>query len=340
MINHLYKLIQPFLIERCCDTIDIQDPDRVIVRPKLLSICKADMRYYMGQRDPEVLKKRLPMALIHEACGEVLYDPTGQFQKYDKVVLLPNMGGKDTFYLENYRLDSVFRSSKADGFMQELVSLDPAHLVSYQRTGMDEVFAFTEFISVAVHAVDSFLKISHDRRERICVFGDGALSYAVCSVLRKQLPHAHIAVMGKHNSKLQYFNFVNETINIQYQPIHNLYDHAFECTGGAGCTKAIDQIIDVIQPQGTIMLLGVSEEPVPIATRMVLEKGLTIQGRSRSGRKDFEKAVDWLEHDDKFASRMKHLVSEKVDVSSINDIGTAFDLATTANFKVIMNWMM
>lgn len=36
-------------------------------------------------------------------------------------------------------------------------------------------------------------------------------------------------------------------------------DHAFECVGGRGSEAAINQIIDYIQPQGTISLMGVSE---------------------------------------------------------------------------------
>jgi len=340
MINHLYRLTSPFLIERCCSEINLQDKNHLIVQPKKLSICKADMRYYFGLRDAAVLEKRLPMALIHEACGEVLYDPNGIFQKHQKVVLLPNIGGTDDFYLENYRLDSIFRSSKADGFMQELVSISPDQVVSYQRDGYDDVFAFTEFISVGVHAVDSFSKISHNRRNHICVFGDGALSYVVSSVLKKKLPHTKITVMGKHPSKLQYFTFVDKTINVNYQKPKAEYDHAFECTGGSGCAKAINQIIDIIYPQGTIMLLGVSEEPVAINTRIVLEKGLTLMGRSRSGKKDFEQAVEMITTDRVFASRMKHLISEKIDVAFINDISRAFDLAQTVDFKVIMNWLM
>ena len=66
-------------------------------------------------------------------------------------------------------------------------------------------------------------------------------------------------------------------------------DHAIECVGGDASQKAIDQMIDLIQPEGTIALLGVSEYAVPINTRMVLEKGLHLYGSSRSGRADFEK---------------------------------------------------
>ena len=69
-------------------------------------------------------------------------------------------------------------------------------------------------------------------------------------------------------------------------------DHAFECVGSAASQHAIDQMIDHIQPEGTMAILGVSEYPVPINTRMILEKGLRIYGSSRSGREDFERTVE------------------------------------------------
>jgi ribitol-5-phosphate 2-dehydrogenase len=49
-------------------------------------------------------------------------------------------------------------------------------------------------------------------------------------------------------------------------------DHAFECIGGPASGTGINQIIDYIHPEGMISILRVSEEPVPLNTRMVLEK--------------------------------------------------------------------
>ena len=65
MIALQYKLVNPFIVETAYN--DISLGEGVVVKPKFLSICKADMRYFFGQRDAEVLKKRLPMSLIHEA---------------------------------------------------------------------------------------------------------------------------------------------------------------------------------------------------------------------------------------------------------------------------------
>lgn len=338
MINHQYKLTNPLLIERQCEIIPLRKEGHIIVRPTYLSVCKADMRYYFGQRNAEVLKKRLPMVLIHEACGEVIYDPENRYPSGTKVVLLPNIGGNDEFYMENYRLDSVFRSSKADGFMQEIISIDYDHVVPYTKKNFDNVFSFTEFISVGIHAVNSFLESAHARKDRICVFGDGGLAYVVCSILKNKLKKSKITVMGINPIKLQYFHFVDEVINISDSPKFRTYDHAFECVGGSASGTAVNQIIDIINPQGMITLLGVSEENVALNTRMILEKGLTLVGRSRSRREDFVEAVSLMENDKAFASRMKQMISAEIDVNSVNDIVKAFDLAKTSDFKAVMHW--
>lgn len=338
MISLQYNLVKPYVIETSYNNINVAGGHHLIVRPRKLSICKADMRYYFGLREAKVLSERLPMALIHEACGDVLYDPEGKFRKGEKVVLLPNIPGKDEFYDENYRIDSVFRSSKADGFMQEAVKIRHTQVVSYPDTLPDEVMAFTEFISVGVHAVKSFDKLSHDRREAVGVWGDGALSYVICCLLKNRYPDINITVIGINTAKLQYFTFADRILTVDQLDKKIRFDHAFECVGGSGAAAAIDQMIDTVYPQATIMLLGVSEERVPVNTRMVLEKGITMMGRSRSGREDFEDAVDIMKNKSIFIERMSHIISDVVNIRNIDDINKAFTLAKTVDFKVIMDW--
>lgn len=89
MINQVYRLIAPKQIRE--DFIDLKiDTDNIIVRPTYLSICAADQRYYTGSRGRVVMKQKLPMALIHEAVGEVVYDPKGEYQIGTNVVMIPN----------------------------------------------------------------------------------------------------------------------------------------------------------------------------------------------------------------------------------------------------------
>ena len=72
MLNTIYRLTQPRKFEIAFSDIDIFSGD-IIVRPTYLSICNADQRYYQGTRDAKVLAQKLPMALIHEGVGEVVF---------------------------------------------------------------------------------------------------------------------------------------------------------------------------------------------------------------------------------------------------------------------------
>lgn len=336
MINSQFKLTAPFMIERFCESINFEK-DKVLVRPQMLSICKADMRYYFGMRDAKVLKQRLPMALIHEACGTVLHDPSGEFKRGDKVILLPNIPGKESHESENYRIDSKFRSSKADGFMQETLNLPASQIVKYTDI-VPETASMIEFISVGVHAVKSFMHIMKYQPKNIGVWGDGALGYVICGLLKHYMPETNVYVMGINRAKLALFQFVEERWTIDEVPNEVIFDATFECVGGAASGSAIAQMIDTIHPEGIMMLLGVSEEPVPVNTRMVLEKGITMLGRSRSTREDFVDSVEILEKDIKLAKRMKMLVSEVMTIQNIGDIHEAFQKSKIADYKMVLDW--
>ncbi len=74
MINTVYRLAEPRRFEIAFEDIELFGQN-AIVRPTHLSICNADMRYYLGTRDPKVLAQKLPMALIHEGIGKVVLTP-------------------------------------------------------------------------------------------------------------------------------------------------------------------------------------------------------------------------------------------------------------------------
>ena len=101
MINTVYRLSAPKFFEEVF--VEETDFNKVIVRPRYLSICQADQRYFNGNRPPEVLNQKLPMALFHEAVGEVIYSPDESFEVGDNVVMIPNTPTEtDDVILENY----------------------------------------------------------------------------------------------------------------------------------------------------------------------------------------------------------------------------------------------
>ena len=122
MLNTVYRLVAPRRFEIAFSDLNLFGGE-VLVRPTHLSICNADQRYYQGTRDAAVLAKKLPMALIHEGVGRVVYDPTNTFAVGSRVVMIPNHPvEEDPYIAENYLRSSKFGGSSCDGFLQEYVS--------------------------------------------------------------------------------------------------------------------------------------------------------------------------------------------------------------------------
>lgn len=337
MINYIYQLVSPKVFSIKYD--DIEFGDNVIVRPKYMAVCHADQRYYQGQRDLSILEKKLPMALIHECCGEVLYDPTGTYRQGELVALIPNTPTTESdIIFENYRKGSYFLSSGHDGFLREYIDIPANRVVSLDGVPA-HIGAITEFLTVAVHAANRFDIASHDIRDVIGIWGDGSLAYVVSCVLKKRYPDSKIVVIGKDPRKLTYFSFVDETYITDNIPADFVIDHAFECCGGEGSYYAIDDVIRYINPQGTLMLMGVSENKVAINTRDVLEKGLTLVGSSRSGKKDFEDAAAML-RDSKLQRRLSMMIYEDKPVTSIDDIHRVFQTDLSTAFKTVFKWSL
>ena len=339
MLNTIYQLVAPRRFEVVFNDISLVD-DHILVRPTHLSICHADQRYYQGARPAEVLAKKLPMALIHEGVGEVVYDPKGEYKPGESVVMIPNTPTEqDDVIAENYLRSSKFRASGFDGFMQDIVAMGRDRLVRLPDNIDKTIAAFTELVSVSVHALRRFDQIAHKRREVVGIWGDGNLGYITSIFFKAMFPDTKLYIFGIDEEKLASFTFADETVNVKNIPEDMKLDHAFECVGGQASQSAINQIIDFINPEGTISILGVSEYPVPINTRMVLEKGLRIFGSSRSGRDDFQKTVDMYESNPEIIDYLSNLVGACVEVHSIKDMTRAFELdIQKAIGKTVMIW--
>ena len=205
MVNQVYQLIAPGQIGIHFEDISLNSND-VIVRPEYLSICAADQRYFTGRRDKATLKRKLPMALIHEAWGTVVYDAKGEFKNGEKVLLIPNTPFENNDYIaENYLRSSKFRASGFDGFMQEYVSMRRDRVIPFDAIA-PEVAAICELISVAMHTVTTFMKVSHEKRDHIAVWGDGNVGYIVSLLIKTIMPKTKLTVLGIDREKLGFFS--------------------------------------------------------------------------------------------------------------------------------------
>jgi Threonine dehydrogenase and related Zn-dependent dehydrogenases len=189
-----------------------------------------------------------------------------------------------------------------------LIKLDSDRVVKIPDDFNPYVAAFIELISVAYQGITRFNELAITPKDAIGVWGDGSLGFITALFLKEKFPESKIFIFGKHLENLNQFSFCDGVYQIHNVPDDLTIDHAFECVGSSASQSAIEQIIDLINPQGVISLFGVSEYPIPVNTRLVLEKGLTIQGNSRSEREDFEGVVETLKQNPKLFEYLEKLL--------------------------------
>ncbi len=339
MISRIFRLVDTKRIEMVQREVRFSE-NAVLVKPDYLSICAADQRYYFGKRKKEIMSKKLPMALIHEATGTVMHDFTGKLAAGTKVVLVPLVAeDSNSGIKENYRPGSSFQSSGVDGFMQDLIVTAHDRLVPVP-SNYSIIYAFSEIMSVALNAIEAFEQSCLTEKRTFGVWGDGSVGYVMCLALKCLYPNARVYMFGKTARKLQRFSFVDKVFYIDQISRDFQVDHCFECVGGLGSEAAIEQILSVISPQGCISLLGVSEDSISINTRTVLEKGLCLIGNSRSNTSDFRRAVSLIQ-DNVFCQKyLQMLISQVVEVKREEDISFAFEQDTVNDFKTVMKWMI
>ena len=193
-------------------------------------------------------------------------------------------------------------------------------------------------IVTLINAIENYKLHERGLCENIGVWGDGSLGYVTALVLKMIFPKSKIIVFGHNPKKSIHFIHADQVIDIEEWKEKIELDCAFECVGGRNSVYAIEQAIDLIRPQGCISLLGVSEEPISINIRKILEKGITLFGNSRSERSDFETAVKMIMESEKIRTQLRTIISENKKVSTLDEIYEIFESAQINDFKTIMKW--
>lgn len=318
--SKVVRLTRPFAFDER-EVLRAPDITRIAVRPLLGSICAADLRYYAGKRSPDALRRKLPMALLHEGVGEVVFSPLPELRPGTRVVIVPNIkrcadptcrACADDRIGENYCPHNAFLSSGEDGLMQSLLELDARNVVPVPDDVPTDVAVMTEVASIGVGAIRRLDHASGDA----CVVGGGPVGYAT-QVVAAELLRREVTLVG-HGDPI---------------PAADLY---FEAAGGAGAEAAIRDIIAAARPGATIVLLGVSESEVPINTRLVLEKGLRLVGCSRSAPVDHTTTLALMARPHVAAKIEKLVIAQRFQLSRVRE---AFDfaLARSAWGKVLID---
>ncbi|MFS0785567.1 alcohol dehydrogenase catalytic domain-containing protein [Shouchella sp. 1P09AA] len=321
ILSKTYRLTEPWKIGIEAIERELKEGD-VLVQPTLASICHADLRYYTGQRRPEALQKKLPMALLHESIGTVIKSRHNDRQVGDRVVIVPNVPGSllerrdvhdvtASYNEENYSRDNVFLGSGYDGAAQEHLVLPAACTVVVPNDVPDEIAVLAELCTVSNQAIQR-AGITGDQ-EHVAVFGDGPVGFITAALLHYVygVSSERLHAFGAVEEKIASFTFAKRHLVQSYDfSKEPLVDAVFECTGGRFSESAANQAIDLVKREGNVVLMGVTEDKVPLNTRDILEKGIRLVGSSRSSVGDFQTVVEGLRNKD-FQHALSALVPDE-----------------------------
>lgn len=341
-ISRVLRLVAPGAVEETAVARSVPE-GHVVIEPSLASICHADLRYFTGNRPKEVLDRKLPMALIHEGVGRIVNGNSTGLKDGQRVVIVPNVPG----YLRNrtaredccpacvqdadgnYCHHGSFLGSGVDGIAQSRIILPSECAVPIPDEVPDEIAVLSELCSVSRQAVSRVeAQVKH---AGVAVFGDGPVGYLTAAVLHHVfgVERERLHVFGAIPDKLAQFTFGNRSLvqDYDFKREGNRFDLVFECTGGRFSESAINQGIDLLKPGGRLILMGVSEERVPINTRDVLEKGVTMIGSSRSSYSDYHPVISAMREPAFQQTLRAVLPSEHQDIRRAEDFQAAMTAA-------------
>src|SRR5699024_1622893 len=340
VVSKAIRLISPTKFELKSLKHELK-PGYVVVEPFLASVCHADIRYYTGNRRKEALAEKLPMALLPGGIGRVINATGTSWTIGESGVIIPNI----PFYIrenidksfccpscargnpDNYCERGVFLGSGFDGIAQSRLVIPQENIVRIPNEIPDEIAVLSELCSVSLHAIDQVKDLEKSDQE-IAVFGDGPVGFITAAILHfyYKIPKERLIVFGAIKDKLKNFEFATTYLinDFNFEQKRNI-SIVFECTGGKFSSSAINQAIDLIEARGKLVLLGVTEEKVPINTRDILEKGIMLFGTSRSGYVDFETLMSILKEKLLQEQLRKLYLNSASEINDVKDLNVVMD---------------
>jgi 2-desacetyl-2-hydroxyethyl bacteriochlorophyllide A dehydrogenase len=269
-------------------------PDEALLRVRRVGICGTDLHIFQGHLDHRVPRGGI---IGHETFGEIIEAPQASgFAAGDRVVVEPvvfcgtcracAMGAS---YL-CYRLKVL--GVDLNGGMQERWAVKTTRLLKVPDSISDDHAALLEPLAVAVHDV---ARAGVKRDDAVLVFGGGPIGALIALVARHR--GARVAVVEVNPFRLEILKgFGLERVGPDTDVVGwadrwtdgTGVDVAFEVTGNPAAARTV---ADVVRVWGTISIVAIHAEPVPVNLYQMFARELAMHGSRLYARADWEEAI-------------------------------------------------
>jgi 2-desacetyl-2-hydroxyethyl bacteriochlorophyllide A dehydrogenase len=268
--------------------------DEALLRVRRVGICGTDLHIFQGHLDHRVPKGGV---IGHETFGEVVEAPGASgFTSGDRVVVEPvvccgacracRMGASYLCYqLKVLGVD-------LPGGMREYWAVSASRLLRVPDSISDDHAALIEPLAVAVHDVN---RADVKRGDAVLVFGGGPIGTLIALVARHR--GARVAVAEVNPFRLEILEaFGLERVGPGTDVIKwtdqwtdgTGVDVAFEVTGNPLAARTV---ADVVRVWGTVSIVAIHAEPVPVNLYQMFARELVMHGSRLYARADWEEAI-------------------------------------------------
>ena len=274
--------------------IPIAGPGEALLRALRVGICGTDLHIFQGHLD-----NRVPRGGIigHETFAEVVEAPAdSDFHAGDRVVVDPvrSCGGCRACRIGAGYLCYNLKVMGVDlpGGMQEYWPAPVDRLIKVPGTLSDDHAAVIEPLAVATHDVTRARVKAGDA---VMVFGGGPIGCLIALVCRHR--GARVAVVEINPFRVEMLRRLGlEVVGPGVDPVHfanewtygDGVDVAFEVTGHPGPVKAITEVVRV---WGTISIVAIHSEPMPVNLHRFFARELNLHGSRLYTRAAWEEAI-------------------------------------------------
>ena len=268
--------------------------DEALLRVRRVGICGTDLHIFQGHLDHRVPKGGV---IGHETFGQVVEAPgTSGFTSGDRVVVEPvvccgacracRMGASYLCYqLKVLGVD-------LPGGMREYWAVSASRLLRVPDSISDDHAALIEPLAVAVHDVN---RAEVKRGDAVLVFGGGPIGTLIALVARHR--GARVAVAEVNPFRLDILEaFGLERVGPGTDVVKwtdqwtdgTGVDVAFEVTGNPLAARTV---ADVVRVWGTVSIVAIHAEPVPVNLYQMFARELVMHGSRLYARADWEEAI-------------------------------------------------
>ena len=266
----------------------------VLLRVKRVGICGTDLHIYQGHLDHRVPRGGV---IGHEAFGEVVEAPAGVgVAAGDRVVVEPlwfcgacracRMGA--TYLCYGLKVLGV----DLPGAMREFWAVPAARLLRVPSTLADDHAAMIEPLAVATHDVR---RAQVQAGDRVLVFGGGPIGTLIALVARQRGADVAVAEVNPFRiGLLETFGLTTVGPDIDVERFTRDWtggegvDVAFEVTGNPAAARVVT---DVVRVWGTVSIVAIHAEPIPVNLYALFAREITVHGAPLYAREDWEEAI-------------------------------------------------